>query len=126
MKANLSLECIGFSTWQALRSVSRIERKLGVSDDPMPRTMPWVYKVCHGPSGYSWREYIYGKRDYSGSNSKGSRGVMENFVLEENELYRVGEKISWRSSREYWASVTPNGDIYELSDDEAEEWLNNI
>lgn len=126
MKANLKLECIGLNLRQQLRYFNFRAAIAGFPQERPPRFLPWVAEMRVNEQGEVYPHYIYGRRDYRLANSKGSRGVYENFILSENTLYRVGERTSWKLSREYWAAVTPNGDIYELSDEEADEWLNNM
>lgn len=117
MKATLSLEYIGGNTWDVLR---RFEPG---SDWPGP----FVKKaVAQKQDGTPFFEVIYGKRDYSKANSKGSRGVYVWYILESGWLYYVKEPRSWKSVDFYWCAVTENGDVYKMSESEAQEWLSNL
>lgn len=116
MKATLSLEYIGGNTWDVLR---RFEPG---SDWPGP----FVKKVIGAQNKNPLLQEIQGKRDYSKANSKGSRGVYIWYILESGFMYYVKEPKSWKSVDFYWCSITENGDIYKLSEAEAQEWLSEL
>lgn len=126
MRAHLKLECIGLNTRQQLQHFDRICQTVGFPQEELPRFAPWVAEARIGQDGGIYFHYLYGKRDYSQANSKGSRFVYENYILEEDRLYRVCDRTSWKSTREYWVAVTPDGGLYELSDAEAAEWLSSM
>ena len=126
MKAALGLEFIGCNTSDALRRMSAFEAKMGVKDDPAPRTGPEVLEVYRDYQGEIASQRLYGKRDYSQSNSKGSRGIRLWYTLEMDKIYYVTEPRSWRSVVRYFAAATPDGKVYILSEDEAKEWLSAL
>lgn len=51
------------------------------------------------------RRYIYGAKDYSLSNSVGSRGVMITYFLDEGPIYAVVAPQSWSRLDRYFARV---------------------
>lgn len=126
MRANLRLEAIGWNYDRDMWEQCKLLEAFGFKQDLPPRSLPWVAKISRNEYGGIQRTYLPSKRDYSGANSKGSRGVMENFILEENELYQAKYRSSWRCVETRFVAVTPNGGIYWMEDDEAEEWLKNI
>lgn len=132
MKASLALEFIGAATADMLRQFERLESKYGFGWDddkpthPFDRRGPCVLRMCRNEDGDVWGEQIWGKRDYSKANSKGTRGVYLHYILHENELYWIKSPQSWRSTSIYFAAVTPTGDIRRLTDKEAEEWLSAL
>ena len=132
MKGSISLEFIGASTADMLRQFEKLESRFGFGGDddtprhPFDRSGPCVLRVHRSESGKVCGEQVWGKRDYSKANSKGTRGVYVHYVLEENELYWIKAPQSWRSTSIYFAAVTPVGDIKRLTDEEAEEWLSAL
>lgn len=126
MKASLALEVFGIRDRQAIKDFDGFCRRCGIlNDSDAPPMMPWVAEVIGTEFGPKLR-FLPSKRDYSKANSRASRGVMEHFVVEEDRLYRVGERIAWRRSQEYWAAVTPDGNVVQLSDEVAKEWLSEL
>lgn len=131
MKATLEIEFIGADCYSYLNalcnSFDQVEPGFGDKFIGRPKNKPWVAAVGgYDPQFKHKREFIKPNWDYSRVNSKGSRGVYLWFILESARLYEVFQKTSWKRSRRYFCSVTENGDIYELNDDEAKEWLNAL
>lgn len=60
-------------------------------------------------------------RDYSKANSVGSRGVYLVYTLHEGAVYAVRERLSWRSSREYFCRVSGTS-LVEMTGEEARTW----
>lgn len=127
MKANLSLEFIGADTYDYLRT-ERLLASVGIKIDPEDRVSggPWVAELRLNASGDIRPIWVYGNRDYARANSKGTRGVMVNFILEQYRLYLINEPRSWKSVIRYHAAVTATGDIKILTIAEAEEWRNAL
>lgn len=131
MKAHLSLEYIGATIWDEVRQFDRLAGRIipayqaglgGLDRDdymslPGPRVL--AYKI--EPDGLIVSR-VRGQRDYSRANSKGTRGVTMNYILEEGVLYQVKSPTSWRSSERYFATVTPGGEIARKTKEEALEW----
>lgn len=132
MKAVLRLEYIGASTWDRLRQFERFERAVlgcrraddifvdgdAYMDLPGPRVL--AYRVL-GPDAGSVGP-VYGHRDYSQANSKGTRGVMVVYTLEQGVIYRVKAPTSWRSSSQFFAVVDDDGSVLRMSKAEVLEW----
>ena len=98
MKASLVIEAIGHNTAQVARSFgcgSEFAR-WGVTEVSL--------------SGYPLGR-VFGRTDYSQSNSKGSRGVRMWYALETDKRYLVKSPTSWKSSEEYFCHVSQDGDI---------------
>jgi hypothetical protein len=128
MKGTIRLELIGANTYDSIRSFERMLAMIGARTSPEDRisSRAWVaelYRDIHGGLRYS---FLTGKRDYSQANSKGSRGVMVWYVLEEDKLYLVSAPQSWKCNEVYYAAVTPRGDIARLSKEDAEQWLKEL
>jgi hypothetical protein len=113
VKASLALEHIGANGDAALRQFGI----LGGAG----RSGPWVDQLTA-----AGRVVVPCRNDYSKANSRGSRGVYRCFILESGRLYEVHERLSWRSSRNYFCAVTERGDIYELNQQEVAEWLSAL
>lgn len=67
---------------------------------------PWVAQIfgSDGRGGFN-RSSLAGGSDYSGSNSKGSRGVIRHFALEEGLVYEVNERVSWKRTDRYFLRI---------------------
>lgn len=128
MKGTIGLEFIGCNTADMLRAFADIQSLCGVKirGDDAPARGPYVAAVTRSPSEDLTLSPVWGKRDYSKANSKGSRGVYVWYTLEMDVLYYVREPKSWRSVAEYYVAVTQSGRIYKLSDEEVEEWLSGL
>lgn len=132
MKASLKLEFIGAANYDMLRQLDRSMPVLGFGigvdrpSHPFQFPGPCVVRFYKDVDGAIALEQIFGSRDYSRANSKGTRGVYINYVLHENELYCVKEPISWRRVSYYYAAVTPSGDVTSITDQEAQEWLSAL
>lgn len=70
----------------------------------------WVAEI--GPVTLK-RTFLRPCLDYSGANSKGTRGVFAAYVLAPERLYEVSSPESWSTTRRYFCHVV-NGDIVEL------------
>lgn len=122
MKASIGLEFIGCNSADLVQSLARIE---GCKPDK-PLFGPFVRVACRNDDGeIVWRT-IYGQRDYSKANSKGSRGVYVWYTLEEDKLYFVKEPKSWKSSAYYYCAVSATGDVIKVSEEDAREWLSAL
>lgn len=131
MKATLELEYIGADSADYLNAMCRQFNQarpgLGDSFIGRPSPGPWVAEIIDKyPSGKLRRTFVRSNRDYSRANSKGSRGVYLWFVLESDKLYEVHARTSWKGSCNYFCAVTEAGDINNLTDDEAKEWLSAL
>ena len=87
----------------------------------------WIAEIIGFHTKYKYdRVFLKGKKDYSRSNSKGSRGVYASYLLESGKLYDVKSKISWKRSERYYCRVEENGDIKRISEEELIECLRNL
>lgn len=128
MKAHLALEFIGAATWDYVRQFERFERALTdnkavIGEDSDYLDLPGPRLLEYRLHGDFWRERpVYGRRDYSRANSKGTRGVMINYILDSEALYRVKAPVSWRSVSHYYAVVDAGGNVLKLDKEGAIEW----
>lgn len=132
MKSTLELEFIGADSADWINSMRGSLDKMGgkgFGDKFIgrPSPGPWVAEVTGKyPSGKLQRTFVRSNRDYSRANSKGSRGVYLWFVLESDKLYEVHARCSWKRSENYFCAVTEAGDVRNLTDQEAAEWLSAL
>lgn len=61
------------------------------------------------------RAFLEGNRDYSKSNSAGSRGIYTSFQLEAGPIYEVKAPMSWRASDRFFCRIE-NGEIQRMSE----------
>jgi hypothetical protein len=132
VKATLELEYIGADSADWLNAMCRQFDQLGgkgFGERFIGRASPgpWVAEIIGKyPSGKLQRNFVRSNRDYSRSNSTGSRGVYLWFVIESEKLYEVHKRVSRKNTHNYFCAVTAAGDIYTLTDQEATEWLNAL
>lgn len=83
---------------------------------------PWVAELVglNDQGGFN-RRFLRPRKDYSGSNSVGSRGVMLHFEMGRG-VYEVYEMTSWRGRRRYFAAVD-GAKLYEITREDAEQYL---
>lgn len=112
---SLSLEVFGddvTAMWRAYTHwMSREDAELLNPKIPQP----WVARIDGRDQRYGYRRtFERGRKDYSRSNSVGSRGVYLHFALHPG-LYEVYERTSWRGSRRYFLRVDDSGHKVELA-----------
>lgn len=128
IRAALALEFIGAADHDAATALDSALSRIGVagSDEARLALGPVVLAITRAGDGSLRRLVVHGKRDYSRANSRGSRGVYVHYLLDQDTLYWVRARTSWRASEEYFAAVTPTGDIYRLTTEEAREWASAL
>lgn len=130
VKAILALEAIGDNLsydCAMMRKLLKVAIPESVDLFKSPWQRPWVAEILgwHAKWKYDRRFLTYDK-DFSEANSKGSRGVRHFYLLESGRVYEVHEMITWKRRRRYFCQVTAEGDIQEISEEEVEQWLEQI
>jgi hypothetical protein len=124
MKAFLELELRG----DHIREYAKMAKYIGNEAAPglgsylfnIPLSS-WVAEIAGTDPKYKYnRKFLRYNKDYSRSNSKGSRGVYAEYILESGKIYDVKE-----FKGRYFCTVNNNGDIIKLSESEVREWLKN-
>lgn len=130
MLAVLRLEIIGDNYYSYKRDLAkgearktpRMERYAEMMG--RDKTQPWMARITGLDKKYGFgREFLHGQRDYSKSNSIGSRGVYEYFALSDG-LYEVHERPTWKRTRRYFIQVAGT-EIVEITREEVLTWLAN-
>ena len=81
----------------------------------------WVAEITGSDPKYKYvRKFLRYKKDYSRSNSKGSRGVYAEYILETGKIYDVKN-----NKRRYFCKVDDDGDIIQIDESEVKEWIKN-
>lgn len=119
LTGHITLEVFGSWVKRMLQENDRAWRRAGYNV-PHTRDPPFVAKVTA-----DGLEYLDHMRSYRHANSKGTRGVYDTFILERNTLYYVAEQVSWSRVIRYHAALRVDGSVYKLSDEEAQEWIEN-
>ena len=125
MKAILTLELFGEDTREIFRFYRCIfevcsarnlfDELIGMS----PRSS-WAAEISGPDEMYRLkRNFLRPKLDYSRANGKGSRGVFAEYILESGKIYEVLSRETWQRSRRYFCTVTQDGDIVEIPEDDA-------
>lgn len=80
----------------------------------------WVAEITGYDKKYKYaRKFVKYKKDYSKSNSKGSRGVYAVFILSENRIYEV------RDNKNRYFCTVKDWTTVKINTGEVEQWLNN-
>lgn len=130
MKAVLEIELFGEDTRQLYKFWTNFTNEMspGLGDATFGTLPPsgWVAEVIGTDQKYKFaRSFLKRKLDYSRSNSKGSRGIFAEYILESGKIYDVKQQVSWRNSKRYFCTVNSEGDIIELSEEEVKNCLKN-
>jgi hypothetical protein len=82
----------------------------------------WVAEITGFDLKYKFkREFLRFKKDYSRSNSVGSRGVYANYILESGHIYDIKDHKD-----RYFCKVDSHGNIIRLSESDVKQCLKNI
>ncbi|NLW48787.1 MAG: hypothetical protein GXY86_15850 [Firmicutes bacterium] len=124
MKAILEIELIGDNIVQEMRMWTRLGNDLipGSGSATFGSCPPsgWVAEITGFDLQYKYaRTFLKFKKDYSRANSKGSRGVYAEYILEEEKIYDVKD-----SKQRYFCKVD-NWQIVLINESEVREWLKN-
>lgn len=97
--ASLTIELIGLCYWQQIKEFESFEADFFGTPKSMPPYPGWCARLSIDDRFRINRSFLRGRRDYSQSNSKGSRGVREVFLLEDGGVYEAEFRTSWKSRR---------------------------
>ncbi len=124
MKNVLNLELFGedvrseFKIYRDIFGLYDAERVFDTFIGTPPRSS-WVAEIMGPDEKYQFnRRFLHAKLDYRKSNSKGSRGVFAEFVLESGHYYDVRSQISWGRSERYFCTVLDTGEIVRVPEEE--------
>lgn len=132
MKATLKLELFGDNTRQQFRFYTNMIDSVlpGLGRVTMGDNIPpssWAAEIVGSHDKYKYdRKFLRFKKDYSASNSKGSRGVFAWYILESGKYYDIKESVSWKNCHRYFAKVNDDGDILRVEESEVREWLKSL
>lgn len=70
------------------------------------------------------RQFMDGQRDYSGTNSTGSRGIFIYYALRPG-LYEINSPETWRRVQRYFARVVDDETLEAISEKELRSCLKN-
>lgn len=122
MKAILALELRGDNTrqlWKLGRwQCDQVAPGLGAAVIGFMPSSAWCAEIVGRDPKYKYaRRFLPFKKNYSQSNSVGSRGVRAIYMLEENKIYEVKE---WKER--YFCTIR-DWAICRISEYEVNEWL---
>ena len=128
MKTVLSIEAIGDNVYADMRHWKRLLHKhCGDHADNIIGKIGaacWVAKILGFDDRYTWkREFIRGHRDYTNSNSSGSRGVYVKYILDSRYIYEVLHPRTWKRVDRYFAIVNYEGDIEQIPEEVVQRYL---
>jgi hypothetical protein len=126
MKACLEIELIGDNMVQTFRMWTKVlnDGFPGLGDYTLGSLPPsgWVAEVTGIDPKYKYkRDFLRYRKDYSRSNSKGSRGVFAEYILESEKIYDVRD-----NKRRFFCKVTDEGDIVHIDESEVRELLKTV
>lgn len=88
---------------------------------------PWVALVTGRANRANYhREFLPVKIDYSGSNKRGTRGIMAWWTLDTGALYQACTYAEWDTLLRHWIAVDGDGTIRELTDEQAQEVIDQM
>lgn len=129
MITNYVVEAIGDNVTQMRRLYRDIlnEGRPGLGDtfDGDIPSGYWVAEITGPDSQYRFaRTFLRGKKDYSESNSIGSRGVKVWYIVESGKVYEAKSRVTWTRARRHFFRVNEaTGDIEDLTEEEVLAWL---
>jgi hypothetical protein len=129
MKANLQYERLGapyggtsslfFATFQIYKDHTGFDFLEGFKHHE-----DWVAEIVGFSAKFRYnREFLRGHADYTHANSKMSRGIIVNYVLESGKIYEVYHLTTGSRIRRYFCTVRDDGEIIELSEAEVVQCL---
>jgi len=84
----------------------------------------WVAEITGFDKKYKYqRTFLKGKKDYSESNSKGSRGIFAEYILESGHIYDIKSQYSNKGKERYFCTVDDLGNIIYMKEKEVIECL---
>ena len=126
MKGSWGVEAIGFardddlmrtvpaSLYRELRKCREISHE------------PWAAEITGTDERYGLaRQFLPAKRDFTGANSAGSRGVWFWYTFESGRYYEVCYRTSWQSGYRGFKTVTQEGDVVDVAREEVERWAHS-
>lgn len=91
-----------------------------------PCERPWVARLAGLSDRYRYdREFVQAKADYREANSRGTRGVWFWWTLESGNVYETRYRTSWERWTHRFLTVTPEGDVVDLTEEEVRTCLAN-
>lgn len=123
---HVKLECIGDNINAELRALEELTSRACGAEMARamcaPKRQPWVARIVGTCERFGLRrEFLRGDKDYSESNSIGSRGVYMHYDLCDG-LYELNALESWGRSRRYFLLVIGDSSR-EVMKDEAVAWI---
>jgi hypothetical protein len=91
------------------------------------RRLPWVAEITGTDPRYGLaREFLPRKLDCRDANRSGERGVTCWWTLESGRLYQARYRVAWNKWVTRWLTVSEDGDIRDVGEEEARQWANGI
>lgn len=122
MKAFIEIELRGDDVRQFIKLYSNVSKELiGFNAFGNFPASGWVAEITGTDPKFKYqRKFLRCKKDYSRANSKGSRGVYAEYILESGKIYDVKEH-----NDRYFCKVNKAGTIIRLDEEDVKEWLKN-
>lgn len=121
MYSTIKIECIGAAANPKHLAIDKMFGGiLGLAEIYKRRW--WVAEIVGFSDKYKFeRKFVKQKKDFSTSNSVGSRGINANYMLEYGKLYEISSPVSWKKTDRYF--VIGDDPDNRLSAEEADKWL---
>ncbi|MFA5054124.1 MAG: hypothetical protein WC565_08695 [Parcubacteria group bacterium] len=85
----------------------------------------WVAEVEVLSGCVRSRRIDHAMYDYSGTNSVGSRGIRQGYLLKEQTIYEVSSPESWKRTDRYYC-VVEDGELKRLDAKDVLEWASRV
>jgi hypothetical protein len=87
---------------------------------------PWLAEITGRDPEFGFRrEFLPPDRDFTRSNSRGTRGVVYAWTLSVNRVYEAYRPVSHRRCERVWLRASPEGDVETITRQEVEAWLDH-
>jgi len=87
----------------------------------------WVAEITGLDEKYKYkRKFLPAKKDYRDANKNASEGVTAEYILASGHIYEVKHSITRYQAERYFCTVSDNGEILKLTEQEVIDWLKNI
>lgn len=129
MKCLFKLEAIGLGNEQEINfyqslTTEVLGKEISCAAFGKRRASYYVAEICGFHNIYKYeRKFLKGKRDYTLSNSKGTRGIYVYYVLDSNIIYEVRYKTSWKSQQQYFIKTDNIGNYEKIDEQGVISWI---
>lgn len=107
MYSTIKLECIMSDIEFNLKIIDKL---FGLGFKSVYKQRAWVAEITGLSQKYNFeRKFLDARLDYRKANSKGTRGIYANYLLEYGKIYEISDPRSWSTTERYFLLAGPHG-----------------